>query len=77
MLLRVERFFAIDHIENELYLVGDEQCLDEMERRIAAITPQTADRWNQLTPVARYNIVSRPDYLKKVVEECLSLIEAR
>jgi para-aminobenzoate synthetase len=74
VLLRVERFFAIDHIENELYLVGDEQWLDEMERRIAAITPQTADRWNQLTPVARYSI-SRPDYLKKV-EECLSLIEA-
>jgi para-aminobenzoate synthetase len=45
-----------------------------MERRIAAITPRIAARWNQPTPVARYGI-SRTDYLKKV-EECLSLIEA-
>jgi para-aminobenzoate synthetase len=74
VLLRVERFFAIDHLENSLYLIGDEQWLDEMERRIAAITPRIAARWNQPTPVARYGI-SRTDYLKKV-EECLSLIEA-
>jgi para-aminobenzoate synthetase len=74
VLLRVERFLAIDHIENDLYLVGDEQWLDEMERRIAAITPGIAARWNQPMPVARYSI-SRLDYLKKV-EQCLSLIEA-
>jgi para-aminobenzoate synthetase len=74
VLLRVEMFLAIDHLENILYLVGETQWLDEMERRIAAITPRIPERWNRSMPVARYSI-SRPDYLTKI-EQCLSLIRA-
>ena len=74
MLLRVEQFLAIDHIKNALYLVGDEPWLDDMERRLAAITPRVTERWNRPAPIARYNI-SRPDYLRKI-GECLSLIRA-
>lgn len=74
VLLRAEQFLAIDHLENVVYLVGEKQWLDEMERRIAAITPRIAARWNQPAPIARYSI-SRPDYLKKI-GECLSLIRA-
>ena len=74
MLLRIEQFLAIDHIGNTLYLVGDEPWLDEMERRIAAISPQVTERLNRPAPIARYNI-ARPDYLRKI-GECLSLIRA-
>jgi para-aminobenzoate synthetase len=74
MLLRVEQFLAIDHIENILYLVGGEPWLEVMERRIAAIIPRIPARWNRPMPVARHSI-SRPDYLQKI-EECLSLIRA-
>jgi para-aminobenzoate synthetase len=74
LLLRVENFLAIDHIENALYLVGGESWRDEMERRIRAISPGVTPRWNRPRPTERYNI-SRPDYLEKI-RECLSLIRA-
>jgi para-aminobenzoate synthetase len=74
MLLRIEQFLAIDHSENVLYLVGGEPWLDDMERRISAITPRVTERWNRPAPIVRYSI-SRPDYLRKV-NECLSLIRA-
>lgn len=74
ILLRIEQFLAIDHAGNTLYLLGGEPWLDDMERRIAAITPRAAERWNRPAPIARYNI-SRPDYLRKI-GECLSLIRA-
>jgi len=74
MLLRIEQFLAIDHSENTLYLVGGEQWLDDMERRIAAITPRVTEPWNRSAPTPRYSI-SRPDYLRKV-RECLSFIRA-
>jgi len=74
MLLRIEQFLAIDHIENTLYIMGGEPWLDDMERRLAALTPRVPERWNRPAPIARYDI-SRPDYLDKV-RECLSLIRA-
>jgi len=74
ILLRIEQFLAIDHSENVLYLVGLDPWLDDMERRLAAITPRATERWNRPAPIARY-IVSRPDYLRKI-GECLSLIRA-
>lgn len=74
MLLRVDRFLAIDHLANTLYLTGPDSWLDDMERRIAAITPRVTERWNRAVPIARY-LISRPDYLDKI-RECLSLIEA-
>jgi para-aminobenzoate synthetase len=72
--LRVDRFLAIDHLENTLYLVGGESWQDEMERRIDAISPGVTPRWNRPRPVERYNI-ARADYLEKI-RECLSLIRA-
>ena len=74
MFLRVETFLAIDQTENTLYLVGDKQWQDDMERRIAAIAPQVTSRWNGPAPNPRYTI-SRPDYLRKI-GECLSFIRA-
>jgi para-aminobenzoate synthetase len=74
ILLRVEQFLAIDHLENTLYLAGGDTWLDDMERRIASITPRVTERWNRPMPIARYSI-SRPDYLDKI-RECLSLIRA-
>ncbi|HEY3823709.1 MAG TPA: aminodeoxychorismate synthase component I [Bryobacteraceae bacterium] len=74
VLLRVENFFAIDHREDALYLVGAEPWLDEMVRQIGAIQPGAIARWNGPTPVARCNI-PRQDYLKKI-RECLALIRA-
>ncbi len=74
VLLRVEQFLAIDHLNNTLYLVGDEKWLDDVERRIGDIKPQVTPRWNRPAPVPRYHI-SRPDYLNKI-RECLALIHA-
>jgi para-aminobenzoate synthetase len=74
LLLRVENFLAIDHVENTLYLVGGESWRDEMERRIAAMTPEVTPRWDRPRPAERYNI-PRADYLEKI-RECLSLIRA-
>src|SRR5580658_10511623 len=72
--LRVDRFLAIDHSENTLYLIGEEPWQDEMERRIAGLTPGVTTRWNRPRPTERYNI-PRADYLEKI-RECLSLIRA-
>jgi para-aminobenzoate synthetase len=74
VLLRVERFLAIDHLENALYFVGPNQWADEIGKRIAAIKPICTARWNRIRPAAHYRI-SRPDYLHKV-RECIALIEA-
>lgn len=74
ILLRVQQFLAIDHAKNTLYLTGDEEWLDDMERRIAGITPRIIERWNRPAPTGRYNI-PRPDYLRKI-GECLSFIRA-
>ncbi len=64
ILLRVQQFLAIDHSKNTLYLIGDEAWLDDMERRIARLTPRITERWNRPAPIARYNI-PHADYLKK------------
>jgi len=74
MLLKVQQFLAIDHSKNTLYLIGDEAWLDDMERRIARLTPRITERLNRPAPIARYNI-PHADYLKKI-GECLSLIRA-
>jgi len=72
--LRVDRFLAIDHLENTLYLVGTEPWQDEMERRIGAISPGVTPRWNRPRPLESYNI-QRADYLEKI-RRCLLLIRA-
>jgi para-aminobenzoate synthetase len=70
--LRVDRFLAIDHLENTLCLIGEEPWQDEMESRIAVLTPGVTQRWNHPRPVERYNI-PRVDYLERI-RQCLSLI---
>src|SRR5579863_3935305 len=57
VLLRVESFLAIDHFESTLYLLGPEQWLDDMERRIGTLTaPLAAPRWNRGRPIEHYSI---------------------
>lgn len=79
VLLRVERFLAVDNQEQTLYLVcagdGAWEWLDDMERRVAAIEigPPT-QKSNGAGAVARYGI-ARPDYLNRV-RDCLALIRA-
>ncbi len=72
MFLRVDRFLAIDHRDNALYLVGDSKWLDEVECRIRKIAPRETPRWNRAVPQAGYRI-PREAYLNKV-RECLRLI---
>jgi para-aminobenzoate synthetase len=72
--LRVECFLAIDHNQKTLYLIGGEQWIDDLDRRIAALTPGVPGLWDGPIPIPRYSI-SRPDYLRKI-NECLSLIRA-
>jgi para-aminobenzoate synthetase len=51
VLLRVERFLAIDHPENALYIVGTGPWLDDIEQRIAAIDIQfPTPVWNGPMP---------------------------
>lgn len=72
MFLRVDRFLAIDHRDNTLYLVGESGWLDETECRIRAITLRETPRWNRpiLQPIYR---ITRDTYLNKI-RECLRLI---
>jgi para-aminobenzoate synthetase len=74
VLLKVERFLAIDHLENRAWLVGDDTWADDVERRIAAIEPRAAVKWNRPRPEEYYRI-PRPAYLGKI-EQCLDLIRA-
>jgi para-aminobenzoate synthetase len=74
MLLRVERFLAIDHRENLLYFVGPEEWANKTRCRISRIRPAEIARWNLGRSDARYTI-ERAAYLRKV-RECLALIEA-
>ncbi len=79
VLLRVERFLALDHREQTLYLVcsgdGGAEWFADMERRIDAIEMRpVAVEPSGGTPVARYG-VSKPDYLERV-RDCLALIRA-
>jgi para-aminobenzoate synthetase len=81
ILLRVERFLVIDHVENELYMVcaGAGDWLDDIEQRIAAIDigiglgiPGPAS--NHSKPAEHFS-VSRPEYLDRI-RDCLSFIAA-
>lgn len=72
MFLRVDRFLAIDHRDNTLYLVGDGKWLDEIECRIHSIKPHAPAAWNRPVPQAPYR-VARETYLDKI-RECLRLI---
>jgi para-aminobenzoate synthetase len=74
MLLRVERFLAIDHRENLLYIVGPENWVAEMHCRIAKIEAKPRGRWNLPKPTIRFSI-PRDEYLQKI-RESLALIEA-
>jgi para-aminobenzoate synthetase len=74
VLLRVEKFLAIDHRRNLLYIVGPDEWAEEMRGRVARIAPTARKKWNLGGPEARFSI-SRDAYLCKV-RECLSLIEA-
>lgn len=75
ILLHVENFLVIDHAANTLYVVGSNaKWVDEMERRIAAITPCHSSKPAGFQPVERYRI-SRDEYLNRI-RECLSLIAA-
>jgi para-aminobenzoate synthetase len=74
VLLRVDRFLAIDHRDNSLYFVGPAEWAKQLRCRIAQIVPTPTPHWNHGKPNARYSI-SHPDYLRKV-RECLAYIEA-
>ena len=74
MLLRVERFLAIDHRENLLYVVGPDDWVSEMQCRIARIEAKPRALWNLPKPAIRFGI-PRDEYLQKV-REALALIEA-
>ena len=74
MLLRIERFLAIDHRENLLYIVGPDGWIAEMQCRIAKIEAKPRGRWNLPKPAIRFSI-PRDEYLQKV-RESLALIEA-
>jgi para-aminobenzoate synthetase len=74
VLLRVEEFLAIDHQESSLYAVGDEQWLDDIECRIAAITARPAVQSRHEKPIARFGL-SRAEYLDRI-RQCLSFITA-
>ena len=79
ILLRVERFLVIDHLENKLYVVcaGEdaESWLDDMEHRIACIdgsAPAPASNYSK--SAARFSI-PEPEYLDRI-RDCLSFIAA-
>lgn len=78
VLLRVERFLAVDHAESILYLVASGQCaeqwLDDIERRIAAIKAIAADAPCEPKPAHRFAI-SRSAYLDRI-RQCLEFIAA-
>jgi len=87
ILLRVERFLVIDHVDNELYMVcagegagGDtDDWLNDIERRIAALDTGSdigipARSMNHSRPTEHFS-VSRPEYLDRI-RECLSFIAA-
>ncbi len=76
LLLRVERFLAIDHLKDLLYIVGPEEWADEIENRIAAIPAIEAapPRWNRGRPAACFRL-PHEDYLERV-RQCVALIEA-
>jgi para-aminobenzoate synthetase len=71
VLLRVERFLVIDHLDHTLYAVGTEHWLDEIEERIAAIRIQRPAS-NRSRPAERFSI-SKTDYLDRV-RDCLAFI---
>jgi para-aminobenzoate synthetase len=74
VLFRVERFLAIDHRENKLYVIGPDEWARTILCRISNLTPRPPVRWNRPKPEIRYSI-PRPEYLNKI-RECLALIEA-
>ena len=79
VLLRVERFLVIDHLERALYTVcldqDAEAWLDETESRIAAISAsQCQQRARGVKPLERYR-TPREDYLARI-RECQTLIQA-
>jgi para-aminobenzoate synthetase len=74
MLLRVERFLAVDHHQDLLYIVGPDAWADQIRCRISRIYPTPLAPWNRGRPDAQYTI-ERDSYLRKV-RECLALIEA-
>ncbi len=74
MLLRVDRFLAIDHRENLLYIVGPDDWASDIRCRISKIQAKPRPRWNLPKPATRYSI-PRDEYLQKV-REALALIEA-
>jgi para-aminobenzoate synthetase len=71
-LLRVDRFLAIDHVENKLWIVSCGEPDNEMERRIAALEDRppvsTASTPPQFTPS-----VDRENYLR-LIAACRSRI---
>jgi len=68
VLLRVERFLAIDHAENTLYLVGE--WPDDLESHLDTRCAQTIRN----KPVERY-LIPRAEYLDRV-RKCLAFIAA-
>jgi para-aminobenzoate synthetase len=74
MLLRVERFLAVDHAEDLLYIVGPDVWAEQMRCRISRIQVTPLAPWHRGRPDAQYTI-NRESYLNKV-RECLELIEA-
>jgi len=70
--LRVDNFLALVHGMNTLYLVGEPDWIDNMERRIAAISPKPSMPLHRAAPKPRYRICHEA-YLEKI-RECLRLI---
>ncbi len=73
VLLRVERFLAVDHRENTLYIVGPEDWHDDIESRIAIIRIQRRVAKGSRS-IERFSI-SKNDYLDRV-RDCLGFIAA-
>jgi para-aminobenzoate synthetase len=75
VLLRADRFLAIDHQENQLYGVGDREWLEEIERRMAAIETASAKGGRHCEKPAQRFSIARTEYLDRI-QKCLSFIAA-
>jgi para-aminobenzoate synthetase len=73
-LLRVDRFLAIDHVENTLWLVSCGEPDEEMEGRIA----QLKDCPRELPPSARveFELATQRDEYLRLIAECQARIAA-